>query len=103
MRRAMARLKQRAVDDEVGVATDGRREVRVFGLGEPVMPERFDGVTGAHERAEKTDLQRRADGNGVELLQELRDFGALGEIAARDVMAEDVLTKFVDAARVRFF
>ena len=71
MRRAVTRLKQRAMHDEVGVAADGRREVRVFGLGQSVMPERFDGVTGAHERAEKTDLQRRTDGDGVELLQKL--------------------------------
>ena len=49
MRRAVARLKERTVDDEVGVAADGRGEVRVFGLGQPVMPKRFDGVTGAHE------------------------------------------------------
>jgi len=39
----------------------------------------------------------------VSLLQELGDFGALGEIAARDVMAKHVLAKFVEAAFVRFF
>ena len=48
-RRAGMLVEERTVDDEIGVTTDRRREMGVFGFGEPVMAERFYGVTGAHE------------------------------------------------------
>jgi hypothetical protein len=60
---------------EVGVAADGRGEVRVFFLGQAVMAERLDGVTRAHERFQKTDFQRLADGQRAELLQQFLHLG----------------------------
>ena len=94
-------VKQGAVDDEVGVAANGRGEVGVFGLGETVMAERLGGVAGTHEGLEETDLERLADGNLVEARQQFLDFGAAPEVTARDVMGEDFLAIFHEAFFVR--
>ena len=101
MRRAVAFLKQRAMHHQVGVTADRRGEVRVFFLGQPVMPERLHVVTRAHQRTQKPDLQRRADGNAVELLQQLGNFRALAQVAAWHLMTQHVLAIFVQAAFIR--
>ena len=66
----MADAKERAMDDQIGVAADGRGEMGVFGFGQTVMAERLDRIPGPHERFEKANLERLADGDGVELLQQ---------------------------------
>ena len=50
----------------------------VYLLFQAVVAERLDRITGAHERFEKADLERRADGQSVEPLQQLLHFGAGG-------------------------
>ncbi len=67
------------------------------------MAERLDGVTRAHERFEKSDLERRADRQRAELLQQFLHFGGLAQVAARDVMASTSCAIFLQASRVRLF
>ena len=91
-------VKERAVNQQVGVAADGGGEMGVFGLAQSVMAQRFDGVTGAHEGFEEADLQGRADGQGVEAAHKFLDLAALGEVAAGDLVAENVLAVFLQTA-----
>ncbi len=73
----------------------------VFRLGQPVMAERLHRVAGAHERAEETDLQRRANGQLAELLQELLHLRPPGQVPALDMLAEHVLAVFLQPPFVR--
>ena len=67
------------------------------------MADRFRGVLGAHEGLEKTDLQGGTDGQLVEALQQFLDFGALAEVAAGHIVAQDLLAVFLEALGVGFF
>lgn len=90
-------VEEGAVDDEVGVTADGGGEVGVMAFGEAEVAEGFDGVAGAHQGLEESDLEGGPDGEGVQAMQEALDFGALGEVAAGDIVGEDLLAVFAEA------
>jgi hypothetical protein len=96
-------LKESAMHDEVGIPANGRGEVRVFGFGKAVMAERLDGVAGAHEGLEKTDLEGRADGKRRQLVEQLLNFGSCAEVTALDAMAQDFFAVFLEPAFFWFF
>jgi hypothetical protein len=58
---------------------------------------------GAHERLEEPDFEGGADGEMFESLEEFLDFGALAEVAARDVMAEDFIAELLEALGIGLF
>ena len=93
--------EERAVDEQVGVAPDGRGEMGVFLLGQAVVAERFDRVPGAHERAQEADLEGGADGHGGEFAQELLHLGADGEVAAGQVVGHDFGAVFPQPSFIR--
>ena len=102
LRHPLARLlEQGAMHHQVGVAPDGRGEMRVFLLRQPVMAERLDRIARAHERLEESNLQRLADCQPVELLQQLLHLIAVRQIAALNVMAEHLLAIFLKPFVVR--
>ena len=72
LRYPLARLQEQgAMHHQVRVTPDGRGEMRVFLLRQPVMAERLDRVARAHERLEESNLQRLADRQPVEPFQQL--------------------------------
>src|SRR2546430_4429262 len=103
MDRTPLTLEERAVNDEIGVTADGGGEERATGFGEAIMTERLHCIAGAHERSEKADFERLTDGKGAELLQELLDFGAAAQIAARHIVAEELLAIIPEPFFVRLF
>ena len=66
-------LKQRTMHHQVGIAAYGRGEVRVFSLRQAVMAERVDVVTRPPERLQEADLERLADGQRAEFLEQFLD------------------------------
>jgi len=67
------------------------------------MAQRLDSVTGAHQRFEKTDLEGRANGQGVEPVQQPLHLRRVAEVAARNVLAQHVLAIFLQAPLVGHF
>jgi hypothetical protein len=65
------------------------------------MAQRFDSVTGAHERFQESDLEGLPDWQVVEPLQQALYFGPLPQVAAGDVVAQNFLAIFLQAAFVR--
>jgi len=55
--------KEGAVDEKIGVATNGRGEVGVVGFGQAEVAETFWGVDSAFERAEEADFEGVAVGS----------------------------------------
>ena len=65
------------------------------------MPQRLDGVAGAHKGFEESDFKRLANRQGTEPGQQFLHFGTAGKIAAGNAMAQDVLAKFCETLFVR--
>ncbi len=97
-----AGLERGAVDEQVGIATDGGGEVGVLPFGEAVVAEGLDGVACPHEGLEEADAQGRPDGDAGEPLEETLDFGALSEVSAGHVVAQHFLAIFEESAGVGF-
>ncbi len=91
------------MDDKVGVTTNGRGEVGIVTLGETVVAERFNGVTGSHKGFKEADLEGGTNGEAVEPLQEPLDFEPVIEIPGLNVVAEHFLPVFLEAAGIGFF
>src|SRR5438034_1928521 len=68
-----------------------------------IMTEWLDGIAGAHERFEKTNLQRLTDGQRIQLLQQSLNFATLTEVAAGHAVAENFLAILLQAPFVRLF
>src|SRR5205823_13009883 len=66
----------------------GRSKVSIFFFGQAVVAERFDGIAGAHEGFQESDLERLSDREGVQPLQQFLDFGSLSQVSARHIMAK---------------
>jgi hypothetical protein len=88
--------EEATVDDQIGIAADRRGEVGIFLFSQAVMAEGFDGIASTHEGTEEADFEGLADGQAVKFFEELLHLDAIGEVAALDVMAEDVLAVFLE-------
>ena len=97
------RFEQAAMHHEIGVAANRRGEVGVLLFRQAEMSQRFQRVAGPHERLEEADLERRANGKRVELVQEALNLGALAQIAARHIVAEHFLAVFLEPRFLRGF
>ena len=82
-------VKKTAMNDEVGIPSDWGGEVTVFFLGQSVVSEGFDRVAGAHQGAEKADLQGCPDRERAKAFEQLLHFSCFLEISAGEIVTEN--------------
>ena len=89
-------MLQHAVDDEVGVAADGRGEVAVILFIEPVVPVGRVAVNGFLQAAQELGPKGVALGMLGQNLQELGDFFAVRKVAHDDFERAEEFTEFAE-------